>query len=408
MCDQKIQIIGGGTFGLSTAYHLAKNGYTDITVIDREEVPSKFSAGYDLNKIIRPEYEDQFYTNLALDAISMWESDDFKPYYHKVGYVNCNSSKAPKKTLDVTDTFFNSLISNDKFPKGGVEKLTTEEDFKRVLPLDIDFKGWSGYYNRHAGYAHALKALQFVAKDCKRMGVKFVVDRIECMVYSSTKKCLGVMGESGEIYRADLTIMAMGAHISKVFPDLAVTPKAWSVGHLHLSEEEAAPLKDMPVFNCRDIGFCFEPDEDNNILKMCNSSAGWVNCEKTDISVPTESNDGVCEVDKEALDYQAKIFFPNVDKPVVDRKICWCCDRTNSDFVIDYHPDYTNLLLATADSGHGFKMLPIFGKWVLGRIQNNLSEEQSSRWKWFEDEKEIDDVSWRLGKVMNLSGEERF
>lgn len=62
-----IVIIGSGAWGLSTAHHLLSTGYTDITVFDRaSEIPSRYSAGYDLNKIVRAEYEDGFYTDLAL------------------------------------------------------------------------------------------------------------------------------------------------------------------------------------------------------------------------------------------------------------------------------------------------------------------------------------------------------
>jgi sarcosine oxidase/L-pipecolate oxidase len=64
--DSSVLIVGAGVFGLSTALQLARDGYTNITVIDRAPVPSPFSAGCDLNKIVRAEYEDAFYTELAL------------------------------------------------------------------------------------------------------------------------------------------------------------------------------------------------------------------------------------------------------------------------------------------------------------------------------------------------------
>lgn len=60
-------ILGAGCFGLATAYHLASRGYSNITVLDKDsEVPSRFSAANDLNKVIRAEYADPFYTDLAL------------------------------------------------------------------------------------------------------------------------------------------------------------------------------------------------------------------------------------------------------------------------------------------------------------------------------------------------------
>ena len=67
-----IVIVGCGTWGLSTGLHLTNAGYTNVTVFDRaSEIPSRYSAGYDLNKIVRPEYEDPFYTDLALVSLAL-------------------------------------------------------------------------------------------------------------------------------------------------------------------------------------------------------------------------------------------------------------------------------------------------------------------------------------------------
>lgn len=66
-----IAIIGGGAFGISTAFELSSRGYTHVTVFEKdEEIPSRWSAANDLNKIMRVEYEDDFYTNLAVVSSS--------------------------------------------------------------------------------------------------------------------------------------------------------------------------------------------------------------------------------------------------------------------------------------------------------------------------------------------------
>jgi sarcosine oxidase/L-pipecolate oxidase len=65
--SELIAVIGGGAWGLSTALHLYQNGYTNITVFETaDSIPSQYSAAYDINKIVRAEYEDSFYTDLAL------------------------------------------------------------------------------------------------------------------------------------------------------------------------------------------------------------------------------------------------------------------------------------------------------------------------------------------------------
>lgn len=62
-----IAIIGGGAFGLSTALELSRKGYKNVMVFEKDEdIPSRWSAGNDLNKIMRAEYEDEFYTDLAV------------------------------------------------------------------------------------------------------------------------------------------------------------------------------------------------------------------------------------------------------------------------------------------------------------------------------------------------------
>lgn len=74
-----VAILGGGAWGLSTALHLVEAGHTNITVFERDErIPSQYSAAADLNKIIRAEYEDGFYTDLVLVS---WTSNlGYVPY----------------------------------------------------------------------------------------------------------------------------------------------------------------------------------------------------------------------------------------------------------------------------------------------------------------------------------------
>jgi sarcosine oxidase/L-pipecolate oxidase len=62
--NSPVIIVGGGAWGLST----------NITVYERAaQIPSPYSAAWDINKIVRAEYEDPFYTKLALVSITSQE-----------------------------------------------------------------------------------------------------------------------------------------------------------------------------------------------------------------------------------------------------------------------------------------------------------------------------------------------
>lgn len=46
-----VLVIGAGCFGISTAYHILKRGYQNVTVIDRSDVlPAPDAASTDYNK----------------------------------------------------------------------------------------------------------------------------------------------------------------------------------------------------------------------------------------------------------------------------------------------------------------------------------------------------------------------
>lgn len=76
-------------------------------------------------------------------------------------------------------------------------------------------------------------------------------------------------------------------------------------------------------------------------------------------------------------------LFPElVDIGFTDSRLCWYTDSIDNEFVIDYVPNYSDsLFLCTGGSGHGFKFLPILGKYVrkqLERTPNTFTD----IWKW--------------------------
>lgn len=59
--------------------------------------------------------------------------------------------------------------------------------------------------------------------------------------------------------------------------------------------------------------------------------------------------------------------------------------RPTGDFLIDYHPQYAGLFIATGDSGHVFKVFPVIGDKVADAIEGRLEEEYRSLWRWRDD-----------------------
>jgi sarcosine oxidase/L-pipecolate oxidase len=55
---------------------------------------------------------------------------------------------------------------------------------------------------------------------------------------------------------------------------------------------------------------------------------------------------------------------------------------TDLNFRICPYPENKNLFIATAGSNHGFKFLPIIGKYVADMLEGKLDKELVDLWSW--------------------------
>lgn len=403
--DTSVLIIGGGTFGLSTAYRLAKAGYRHVTVLEKSaSIPPEDSAGNDLNKIIRAEYEDPFYTELALEAIREWETPPFAPHFHKTGYLLANSFNAPESAKLTLQKSLASISSHPSF-SGQIQPINTRDDIRPIAPALDGPMEWTGYFNRLAGYAHAADALRAVAAACRALGVslKLGAGAASLLFDGGGDTCVGARTLSGAEHRADRVVLALGASVASLLPQIApqITAKAWSVGHVRLSPDEAARLAGIPVTYARDLGFFFEPDRATGLLKLCPAGAGFTNFVGEGLSLPPADSNWIPPEDEEKIRALLRETLPALaDRPLVDKKLCWCADTADSEYVIDYVPGKRNLVVVGGDSGHAFKMMPVVGNWVRDLLEKG--EQDVARWRWNEGRGGAGEVSWRVGMPVDI------
>ncbi|KAF4873993.1 L-saccharopine oxidase [Colletotrichum siamense] len=337
-----IIIVGAGAFGLSTALHLLNAHYSNILVVDKaEDVPSRFSAASDLNKIVRADYEDVFYTKLALEAFEGWKTPLFGPYYHQTGYIVATSGSAPPKAVEVLEKSLSSVQSRPEFDNE-IDLLRSADDFRKFLwQFSGLMSGFKGYHNRLAGYGHSGNTLKAVHRHCAARGVRFLLGdagNVTDLLYDASGRCTGVRTSDGTEHAAAKTVCALGAYGASLVPGLAkfTVARCWSVAHVQLTEDETDFLRGIPVTNVRDLGFFFEPDPATRLLKLCPLGAGFTNT-VNGTSTPTEfpsarSQDFIPPDDEHKLRTLLRETLPWLaDRPFVDRKFCWFSDTQDSE-----------------------------------------------------------------------------
>jgi sarcosine oxidase/L-pipecolate oxidase len=365
------------------------------------------------------------------EAIDSWRKPLFAPHYHQTGYILATSSHAPQKSIDSLAKSLAVVQGHQAFANE-ISSLNSPADFRRYAwQLSGPMPGFKGYFNRIAGYAHSSNTIHSLFLLCVRKGIKFITSEQEGKVVEvlyehselprekegdKRRQCIGVKTADGKNHYSRTTILALGAFGASLIPELGgfATARSWSVAHVQLNAEEAETLRGIPVVNVRDLGFFFEPDPKTRLLKLCHLGAGFTNTNSTGVSLPPdnfEPSDFIPRADEEKLRTLLKETLPELaGRPFVDKKLCWFADTATSDFCIDFVPgSNSSLVVLSGDSGHGFKMVPIFGEWVVKLLKDG--KQKIERWQWpaqpadapKEQKQWGNSVSWRVGEERELS-----
>ena len=352
------------------------------------------------------------------EAIAGWKTPLFGSYYHQTGYVVAATIRAPAKATEHLEKALSSIASHPAFAKH-IQELKHPDDFRDLTWQYTGLlTGFKGYYNRLAGYAHSSDALRGIAQHCVDRNVHFVLGdttgRVDGLIYKNDGgRCVGIRTADGTEHHADTVICALGAHDAVLLPSLAklVTARCWSVAHVQLIESETNWLRGIPTTNVRDLGFFFEPDPKTKLFKICPLGAGLTNTNSEGSSLPPRDDEAPHDLnytpaaDEKKLRQLLRETFPwMADRPFVHNKMCWFADTADSEYCIDFVPGSSNsLVVLSGASGHGSKMMPVFGKWVAEFLVTGF--QKLERWRWRDADMRGKDwasaVSWRIGQGMD-------
>lgn len=212
-------IVGAGVFGVSTAYHLIKK-YPNhqITIVDQDayDADSRVAASWDWNKVVRADYDDIVYCQLALEAQDVFNSDPlWQPYFHETGiFWICRSDYAQE------------VIKNYKKlgRKADLQAVSIEEAKKMFGGLfeDANYDGVKEILvNKTSGWVQAGDALRAVTKWSIEKGVKYVTAKIENLSFDNRGHCIGVETEKGDTISASHVILSTGAYTAKLLEQAA-------------------------------------------------------------------------------------------------------------------------------------------------------------------------------------------
>lgn len=379
--EPAVLIIGAGTFGTSTAYHLAKT-YRDpsrVTLVDRWDISTplegKHAAATDTNRIIRTDYESPLYCDLANEAIHFWFwSIAVQGHFHKSGWV----------VFDKKDGTFGDAVKKTFQDRGG--DYTRAVEWKELKKYDIlqgarsDEYG-KGYFNPEAGWCDAEKATISFAKVALELGVRRVTGEVRELLFDRAEsRVSGVKLHDGRVLEADKVVIAAGAWTSALLAPLedtlnvleqdCIERQITAVGRLSayytLSEQETQSMIDAktPTVVLGGQVDVIPPSQPNRTLKINDISTEITNTISSPsgrrISAPSRRDQN--NIPSKLKAESTKVISGALPGWTANRspdrwRICYDAVTPTEDWLMCRHPssELSNLYIAVGGSFHSYK-----------------------------------------------------
>lgn len=199
-------IIGSGTMGVSTAFHLSHQSKS-ILVLDHE-FPG--AASRDINKIVRFDYTDPFYMSLAREARSEWTSSHlFKGHLHPTGRVVVYDNDSQLSSIKANHELNGLSILEDLSPADVAQKLGGLINCPNRSISNATFNPLDVWVN----FPQCVAAMQ---DEAISHGVQFKNCLITELSFDSRGRCTGVRTTDEAFSCSSKVIMAAGAWTEKL------------------------------------------------------------------------------------------------------------------------------------------------------------------------------------------------
>jgi glycine/D-amino acid oxidase-like deaminating enzyme len=364
---EHVVVAGAGVFGAWTAHHLLNAGHR-VTLIDAFGPGNALASSGGESRLIRAAYgRDRIYTRMARDSLPEWKALSAAaglPIFHPTGILFFFATEEPY--------FLDTVSAHREFGLSS-EVLSSAEMAKR-FPM-IDFDGIAvGIIEPEFGALMARRAVQTLVDRFVHAGGEYRTGSV--VSPEGTVSALNAMTlSSGERISADRFVFALGPWLPKLFPESLsgrIVPTRQEIFFFAPPAGDprfkAGAMPSWVDFNRGDMFYGF-PDLESRGVKFAHDVHGPVADPDTQSRSPTEA--ALAEV----AAYRARRFPLLKDAPLTEARVCQYENSSNGDFLIDFHPQFENVLLVGAGSGHGFKHGPEVGRYAAARLFREAKEE---------------------------------
>lgn len=366
-----ILIVGGGVMGCAAAYHLAKAGQR-VLLLEQFTIGNRNGSSHGASRLFRLIHDGTDYVELARTAYQGWrelESHSNTRLLQRVDGLDLGRESALagfRATMESTGVWFEAIDRDEiehRFPHF-------------ALPEDS-----VGLYQHDYGLIAADRTVGTLAKQARLHGATILESERVQQVRASGS---GVeVRTDTATYAANRLILSAGPWMRpltqqldlrlplKVTKELstyyrppspeAFTPDRFPIFRHHLPEPTARWGVGFPVF-------------EHPGVKMVVDCAGPV----VDPADPDRAADSTQQ--DSARSYVARVL-PSLGNDIIDTETCLYTMTPDEDFIIDLHPTFPQIVIASPCSGAGFKFAPLIGQILADLATHGSTEHNIDRFR---------------------------
>lgn len=345
-------VIGAGSMGIAAGYFLSKSGKRTL-LLDSFNPPHNNGSHHGDTRIIRYAYgEGEEYVPLVLKAQELWrdlENNTGKQLFLQTGVLNVGNEQSD---------FVKNTISSSKAYSLPLEVMTSSEVNKRWPGISLS-DDYVGCFEPTSGVLKCEECIKAYRELAELHGASILTNH--------KVKEISVQGErvtvktEEQTFHSNALVVSAGAWSESLLSmlDLSLPLKpvrktfAWFNANEKLYNDKNFPAFGFDTPQGMYYGF---PSIDGSGLKVGRHDGG----KKID---PDEGIQGFGEFEEDKADL---VNFLNQYMPLNQQlkygKTCMYTLTPDEDFIIDLHPKYSNVAIASGFSGHGFKFSSVVGK----------------------------------------------
>jgi sarcosine oxidase len=371
--EAKHVIIGAGAMGSAAAYHLARRG-EPVMLCEQFALGHDRGSSHGAARITRHSYADPGYARMMPAAFRAWkefEADAGEALYVRTGGVSFSpagvdyAARVAANLADLAVPHWRGTGQdwNDRHPA-----------FNLPATYDVVFEPDAGLIKAARAVALAVELAQRKGGARTRVLPQTAVKRIDL---EGTRPL--VMTDSAAI-TAERLIVAAGAWVKRLLPQLAVPLKATLQQVLYLRADDPAPFRlgRFPVFIFKGEGdleaFYGMPEFLGLGVKVARHGGPEFDPDEHDRSITAD----YIALVRRFLDQHLPAL---AQAPIDYLETCLYTVAPDEQFQLDFLPGRPDVIVASPCSGHGFKFSCLIGRILADLATAGVTDLPIGSWK---------------------------